>query len=359
MPYDKNDLRLGGVSFFFGQRAFMEIMREGCNYSSRSMERDLRVLGLIDQLPSLDPFLLHEQLISNGILVADCYFELSKADKTRMHEFVAHEIRDLIGLATRDATSGPAKDDVSSTQCLVSALLTAGAEEQLESLRLALMIEESQFRLGIFCWRGFLYYKWCANDLLPKISAVSREINRIRVARVSRGEEMNYIVSVKRQLMVRINQIVSDVNKTLAIYDSYYSDLVTNGQAKSFREFLLRAPHMFTELGEKMGALGHITSFWKYRFPKRDRARRRGTSRLDLPRFHGQRWRARRRRPGRAAARSLRRPQIKAVRTRACSRWESRQAESPSRSCGCFRRMPPRRIRPASRDTPAFPSTAW
>ena len=67
IPYDKNDLRLGGVSFFYGQRGFVEIMREGCKYSSRSMERDLRVLARIDQLPSLDPFLLHEQLISNDI----------------------------------------------------------------------------------------------------------------------------------------------------------------------------------------------------------------------------------------------------------------------------------------------------
>ena len=87
--------------------------------------------------------------------------------------------------------------------------------------------------------------------------------------RTAGNEELNYIVSAKRQLMVRVNQIVSDVNKTLAIYDSFYSDLVTHGQPKSFREFLLRAPHMFTELGEKMGALGHITSFWKYRFPRR------------------------------------------------------------------------------------------
>ena len=150
IPYDKNDLRLGGVSFFFGQRGFIEIMREGCKYNEKSMDRDLRVLGLIDMLPSLDPFLLHEQLISNDIAVADCYFELSKADKTRMHEFVAHEIRDLIGLATRDATSGPSKGGASATARLVSALLTAGAEEQLEPLRLTLGMDKTEFRLDIF-----------------------------------------------------------------------------------------------------------------------------------------------------------------------------------------------------------------
>ena len=34
-----------------------------------------------------------------------------------------------------------------------------------------------------------------------------------------------------------------------------------------FREFLLGAPALFLEIGEKMGAMSHVTSFWQYRFP--------------------------------------------------------------------------------------------
>jgi hypothetical protein len=34
-----------------------------------------------------------------------------------------------------------------------------------------------------------------------------------------------------------------------------------------FREFLLSAPQLFLDIGEKMGAMSHITSFWNYRFP--------------------------------------------------------------------------------------------
>ena len=32
-------------------------------------------------------------------------------------------------------------------------------------------------------------------------------------------------------------------------------------------DFLLNAPSMFLELGEKMGSMSHIASFWRYRFP--------------------------------------------------------------------------------------------
>ena len=45
------------------------------------------------------------------------------------------------------------------------------------------------------------------------------------------------------------------------------SDLVEKQTPKTFRDFLLSAPHMFLELGEKLGAISHIVSFWRYRFP--------------------------------------------------------------------------------------------
>jgi hypothetical protein len=30
----------------------------------------------------------------------------------------------------------------------------------------------------------------------------------------------------------------------------------------------MSAPYLFVELGEKMGAITHISSFWRYRFPE-------------------------------------------------------------------------------------------
>jgi hypothetical protein len=35
----------------------------------------------------------------------------------------------------------------------------------------------------------------------------------------------------------------------------------------TFRDFLLSAPHLFVNLGEKIGVISHIVSFWRFRFP--------------------------------------------------------------------------------------------
>jgi len=42
------------------------------------------------------------------------------------------------------------------------------------------------------------------------------------------------------------------------------------GRPQAFREFLLSAPVMFTDLGERLGAVSHIVSFWNFRFPPHD-----------------------------------------------------------------------------------------
>jgi len=64
--------------------------------------------------------------------------------------------------------------------------------------------------------------------------------------------------------MVRDNG--GHVNKALAVYDASFRDLVENQSPRKFRDFLLSAPYMFLELGEKLGAISHIVSFWRYRF---------------------------------------------------------------------------------------------
>jgi len=35
----------------------------------------------------------------------------------------------------------------------------------------------------------------------------------------------------------------------------------------AFRDFLMNAPSMFMVLGERIGVISHIVSFWQYRFP--------------------------------------------------------------------------------------------
>lgn len=272
VPFDVNDLACGGRSFFYGQRGFGDALADIGNYSEKqSTKRDSEVLRLIDTIPSLDPFLLREYLKSNDIKVDDCYFEISAADQAKMYEFAATEVRKLIQLATNERGSGQA----GSTSRLVWALLSSEVDDTLAPLQATLKLAGDEFREGIFSWRGFLYYKWNMDAFWPQLVDVLREIKAIRPSGPIDIESIQFLTATKNAIIEATRVNGDEVKRVLKIYDDAFAGLIERREPKAFREFLLGAPSMFLELGERMGTMSHITSFWRYRFP------------LDTPRTAG------------------------------------------------------------------------
>jgi hypothetical protein len=261
IPFDAKDLRAGGRSLFVEQRGYADILRTIGNYGRAGLERDLMVLKLLSAVPSLDPFLLREHLRNNKIEVAPCYFAISEGDQERMHAFVSQEMARLVVLA--GSTSGDA-----SSNRLVSAMLSNHIDEKLEPLRVTLGLNGNDFREGVFSWRGFLFYKWSIGKFWPDVMGVLREIKAISPRGAVAPEQKIFLNAARRNIITMVRDNGNHVNRALSIYDTSFADLVEHQTPKTFRDFLLSAPYMFLELGEKLGAISHIVSFWRYRFPQ-------------------------------------------------------------------------------------------
>ena len=227
------------------------------------MARDIEVLRLLDQLPSLDPFLLREHLRQHNYNIAACYFSITEADFQRMQAFVATQIAKLIALAYQGAGAASA----ASTSRLVEALLSTQVDSRLDPLRLTLMLDGEAFREGVFCWKGFLYYKWVLANSSSDLRAILDEIKTLSITGPRDMEMGRYVEAARLRLNNQILAQRREVVVALKVYDDAFQDLTTNGNPKAFREFLLRAPEMFLSLGEKIGGISHIVSFWRYRFP--------------------------------------------------------------------------------------------
>lgn len=262
IPFERADLSAGGQSLFVGQRGFEQLLRDVGNYKDLSeMKHDLEVLRLIDALPSLDPFLLREHLRSHDIAPDSSYFEISAADQQRMYGYAEQEVSRLTALANGQGGQS------ASTGRMVAALLSSEVNEKLEPLRATLSLGPEEFCEGVFSWRGFIYYKWCLDEFWPDLIRALRDIKSIVPTGKVTSEEKN-ILNEGKNLILRGAKTNSDgVRRIISIYDDAYASLIEQQKPKLFREFLLSAPSLFLEIGEKMGAMQHITSFWKYRFP--------------------------------------------------------------------------------------------
>ena len=261
IPFDRRDLSMGGYSVFVDQRRWEAELRAIADEAA-TLPRDVEVLRALDELPSLDPFLVREHLARRGFSVAPCYFVLSTADLDRMRALVASEIKLLIDRAFQGSETGD------HTAKLVQLLLTDEADARLEPLRNTLRLDGEAYREGIFAWKGFLYYKWVLSELREPVSAVRRRLAELKPMRAPGAELGTEIQRAKARLARRIEQATRSAQAALTIYDNAYGSLVRQDDAGAFRDFLIRSPKMFLSLGEAVGGVSHVTSYWNYKFPK-------------------------------------------------------------------------------------------
>ena len=263
LPIDFTNLGAGARSFIIGQKGYDSILAELFVNAQKYLKRDRELLELIDLLPSLDPFLMRERLKQAGFHPAPCYFELSTGDCARMTDFVRQEVGPLVGMCFGDLSAG--FSDLSSK--LAAIVMANSGEVDMEPLRLGMGMRVNEFHEGIFCWKGFIYYKWSMTNLLPDVRPVLAELMATRPIGPATADELNYIAAAKSRLFKVMSESCETVRTTLKVYDDAYRDLTKNGQPKAFREFLLTAPNLFHELGERLGAIHHVVSFWRFRHP--------------------------------------------------------------------------------------------
>ena len=262
IPIETNDLRLGARYVFIGQRHFNKALFDAFGIAPGDGSRDLRVLELLDETPTLDPFLLREQLRRHGVEPARCYFDLSPGDTQRMFDFAQREIEPLVRMSVGAGDASFVK-----ASRLTRVILANSSDAALEPLRRTMQLDPQQFQEGVFCWKAFLYYKWQLADLLPRVGPVLKQIETIRPRGPQDDETKIYLSGARLGLRRSLLDACRQVKGTLEIYDRAYARLTQNSDPGEFRDFLLHAPQLFNALGERLGAVEHIVSFWRYRFP--------------------------------------------------------------------------------------------
>ncbi|WP_428153406.1 hypothetical protein [Brevundimonas sp.] len=261
IPIDDADLKTGGRYVFVNQIGFERMMMEA--FGVAATHPDIETLRLIDKLPSLDPFLLREQLRRGGLDPSPCYFSISDSDLQRMLAFVRSEIEPLVTLSLGPDTVAVNSD---SAGRMASKILSNTPGDQLDALRLTLRLAPEQYQEGVFCWKGFLYYKWTLAALLGEVAGVAEAVRTIKpVGKIDRAAK-EYLARSRDVLRSRIIKTCDEVSRTLRIYDDAYAKLTQEGRPTAFRDFLLDAPSMFAKLGDQLGAVQHIVSYWRFRF---------------------------------------------------------------------------------------------
>ena len=265
IPIDRNDLRSGGQYLFLGQKGEQAAIDMVMNDQSVAGARDRRTLAILDALPSFDPFLVREHLRRDGVIPAACYFEISSADSARMLAFVRGEVAPLSHRSLGRSGRPAAASGVDGTADLAQKLMANDLLDEMEPLRVALQMPPRQFADGIFAWRGMLYYKWVCSELREQMPDVISEIRTLKPYGYCDQQTLEGLAVARRGIAEAANRSLQKSLDILHIYDRAFSGLTERSKPLEFRDFLIEAPQLFTELGEMLSVLHHVVSFWHYR----------------------------------------------------------------------------------------------
>jgi len=260
LPIDAGDLRVGGRYIFVDQVGFDKMLEQALGVGPSHPDR--RILSLMDELPSLDPFLLREQLRRNGHAPDPCYFNISEADLMRMSDFIANEITPLVALSMGPDADLAADNPVAR---LTAKIMSNSAGDDMSALGQTLMLAPEEYEEGVFCWKGFLYYKWALQMITGDIGWVVDSVRRVKPRGRADAEQHVAIDRAKEQVRRRILLTCDATADMLRVYDDAFTALTREGRPTAFRDFLRDAPILFARLGERLGAIQHIVSFWRYR----------------------------------------------------------------------------------------------
>ena len=105
-------------------------------------------------------------------------------------------------------------------------------------------------------------------ELRPKLGPFLREILAMKTQGFRDREMSQALDRMRRRLVNRVNGVMEEVVGAVRVYEAAFNDLTRNGKPLAFSNFLKRTPEMFILLGERIGALSHVASYWQFRFPE-------------------------------------------------------------------------------------------
>jgi hypothetical protein len=258
-PFDPDDLNLGGQFLFVDQIDFLVALTRQLDYGGRVLERDVAVLRILDRLPTLDPFLVREALAKQKIEVDQSYYRLSPPDKAQMLGFVEGQMESLIRLCFADLDPSDAR-----TRRMSKLLLADGDSNDLAPLKTTLQMDDEDFSEAMFAWKAFLYYRWRTQTLAPVMKSVLRSISKLTRRRYDEDSKA-IVLRAKGLLEDTITETWREIGQTLKLYDRAYLGLTEDQKPEKFRRFLSDGASLFVSLGERIGRLEQVASFWTYR----------------------------------------------------------------------------------------------
>lgn len=263
-PFNNDNIYEGGRTIFLYERhveaAIIGQYGEGA-ITKESLVEDMKILSILDRLPSLDPFLLKDVFLRQKIPMTEAYFEVSEEAWSEIETFMLQRFEPLVRAAfPEEAAAG----DDTKARMLIDKIWEARDIDALQPLITAFRLPQHE-ALDIFSsWRGIVYYSFQyqkeQSHLVDLIKWLKENEAPATGVPASENKEMQTMLAFVFEQVRKEWQTIEDIVRAYqSSYDKMFKDKITS---TDFLAFLKGSNETYWKIGNSLGKTNHAIYCW-------------------------------------------------------------------------------------------------
>lgn len=272
LPVDPDNLSLGGATFMLGERQAPTILRDKLSLQTCSedprVKYDLRVLDILDQLPTLDPFIVKERFAVDGFLLPQRFASFQLSGDDGMHRYLKAQLMPLVQMALRGKGHGYAGE--SAMDRLFDEIFSGELNGRVDPLRAALKIEAEDWPGALYTWKAALYYEFRAKQFDGRYERFLQNLQTARIFGFTNLAPAEAVLQTRQSLAERAVRTKAHLDTLLTSFDqAFRGQLLGQGAPEAFRDYLLGLSDRLYDFGVVYGVVEQMVGYWEYWFLSR------------------------------------------------------------------------------------------
>ncbi len=263
LPYDLSEkgrvTQSGARAIYVGEPRFARAMQDIFfgDMPKDKVTRDMQIINIFNAIPSLDPFLLRDQLTLEEIEVNAGYLDIDETEWDALCKAIMDDFRYIVQVLFQEESNVEQR-----TQVLVNKMWAALDLEALKPLIDALQLDHDEAKTAFFGWKGIIFYTHKYERSLEIFSEATTFIQyevKPQFPRLLRdGTPINW-----DRILNGLQQAQDDVASVVGQYRHLIQNFGSPDFAAQFREFLAMASDLFWLLGSNLAIMDHISATYQ------------------------------------------------------------------------------------------------
>ena len=265
IPNDEEFPQDGGYAVYIRQRDSEELLQRyvgvSTGSSSEAMKRDWRKLQLIDEIPSLDPFLLKSTFDGQKIIFNTAYLDMADKEEDSIKLVIGSKVKPIVSKAL--GVGDDARSEQKS-QRFVDAIWDPTLPEAGLFIE-AFKIDRGEVGNVFSAWKGVSFYQYqfsrnrgALAEILKWFKSETSVPLDIRQNRPYAEQQNMFKAAVQRKMI----NVLTNIQNIFKDFDECYDTFIKNGDPIPFRNFLVTSHFRYWLLGYCCTSLLHCRNIF-------------------------------------------------------------------------------------------------